>query len=265
MTTSPPDERPPSGAALVPTDPERLFIPRDPFQVGWRERVAVLGAVLAVIAAGSAIGWLVSPAAMLELAALIPPTFFAAGKFLPLWGITGKSQFGPYELGLVVWMLDTFIVIGLVYGLQGLTKLPPLRRGLDRVQARAGLVLLAYPKMRKAALTGVFLFVLFPIAGTGAVGATFIGILLGLHRVALILIVSAGGLVGGMGMAYAANNFRRQVLELEALQEDPTLKYLIVGVVLLGLLLFLWWASRVYQRAVDSARESAMAPDRDPY
>jgi uncharacterized membrane protein len=250
--------------ALVPGDPERLFIPQDPFRVSWRERMTVLGTVLAILAIGSAIGWIVRPRAMLELVALFPPTFFAAGKFLPLWGITGQSQFGPYELGLFVWMLDTLIVIVLVYGIQLFYRIGPLKRGLDKAQARAGLVLIAYPRMRRAAIAGVFCFVLFPIAGTGAVGATFIGILLGLHRLALIFIVSAGGLVGGLGMAFAASNFRHQVLELEALQEDPTLKYLIVGAVLVGLVLFMWWASRVYQRAVDSARSQAVAPKPDP-
>ena len=218
------------------------------------ERIAVLGTVFAALALSSAIGWLLRPSAMLELIALIPPTFFAAGKFLPLWGITGQSQFGPYELGLVVWMLDSLIVIVLVYGLQLFYRIAPLKRALCKAQSRAGLVLIAYPKMRKAALAGVFAFVLFPIAGTGAVGATFIGILLGLHRVALIAIVSAGGLLGGLGMAFAASNFRHQVLELEALQDDPTLQYAIIGVVLLGLVLFMWWASRVYQHAVESAR-----------
>jgi uncharacterized membrane protein len=264
MTKPPDNDSTPTSLALVPGDPERLFIPQDPFRVSWRERVAVLGSVVAVLAIVSAIGFILRPRAMLELVALFPPTFFAAGKFLPLWGITGQSQFGPYELGLYVWMLDTMLVIALVYGIQLFYRIGPLKRGLDQAQTRAGLVLIAYPSMRRAAIAGVFFFVLFPIAGTGAVGATFIGILLGLHRVALIVIVSSGGLVGGLGMAFAASNFRQQVLELEELQEDPTLKYLIVGAVLLALVVFMWWASRVYQRAVDSARSQAVASKPDP-
>src|SRR5690606_15986394 len=107
-----------------------------------------------------------------------------------------------------------------------------------------------YPRMRKTAIAGIVLFVMFPIAGTGAIGASFIGILLGVHRARLIAAVSAGGLIGGMTMAFLAANFTTALRDLEAAQSDPTLKYLLVAAVLAVLAAAVWLLTRAYRRAL---------------
>ena len=266
MTTTPEEQRPPRRARESPAAAGAVTTsaPQNPFDVSWPERTAVLGGVAFLLAAALGLGWIRRPEAVVELAALIPASLFAVGKFLPLWGITGKSQLGPYELGAIIGILDTLSVLVIVYALEGIYRIRRLARALDRVQESADLVLTAYPSMRRAATVGVVAFVLFPIAGTGAVGATFIGILLGMHRVRLALAVSTGGFVGGMGMAVAAVHFREQVLELRALQEQPELKYAIVGGAVAVVAAFLWWANTVYRRALAAAREAPVAPGGDP-
>lgn len=226
----------------------------DPFDVTWRERAVVLGSVGALVIAAYIVGVMYAPAATTQLLALIPASFFVAGKFLPLWAISGKSQFGPYELGMVIWAMDTFTALMIVYALEGLYWIRPLKRGLDRIQANATLVLEAFPRMRKMALVGLVLFVLFPIAGTGAIGAAFIGVLLGIHRVRLIAAISVGGLLGGMLMAFLASNFASVLQDMEALQKDPTLKYVIIGAVVVVLLIGVVALTRAYQRALEVAQ-----------
>lgn len=233
----------------------RPSLPSDPFDVSWRERVAVLGGVGGVLLAAYALGMALNPRATLELTGLVPASFFAAGKFLPLWSISGKSNFGPYQLGVVIWLMDTCTVIGVVYAIEGAHKVRPIKRGLERVQANARLVLAAYPRLRKAAVGGVILFVLFPVAGTGSVGATFIGILLAMHRAALIAAVSVGGLIGGMLMAFIAVHFENALLSLREAQHDPTLKYVFVGAVIGLFVVGLVFLNRAYRRALESARE----------
>lgn len=226
---------------------------RDPFDVTWRERVAVLGSLALVLAVAAVLGAVFAPEAALELVSLVPVSLFAVGKLLPLWGISGKSQFGPYELGLLIWILDTLSVIGLVYLLEAFYRIRRLERALARVQTNAGLVLAAYPRMRRAAVVGVVLFVLFPVAGTGALGATFLGIFLGLHRVVLIAAVSLGGCLGGFLMAFAAVHFGHAVRALQAMQTDPATKYLFLGAVALVLLGALWLGNRAFKRALAAA------------
>ena len=225
----------------------------DPFDASWRERVVVLGSLALVLVVAYALGMTLARPRTLELTALVPTSFFVAGKFLPLWGVSGKSLFGPYELGLVIWMMDTFSVLMIVYALEAFYVFKRLKRWLDRTQRNARLVLSAYPRMRRGALVAIVLFVSFPIAGTGAIGAAFIGILLGIHRARLIAAVSAGGLLGGTAMAFLAVNFDAALRDFEALQHEPRLKYVLIGAVLVVIAAAAIWAMRAYQRVLAEA------------
>jgi uncharacterized membrane protein len=227
---------------------------RDPFDVSWRERLAVLGTMFGVILCALVLGLIRAHEATMELVGLVPASVFAIGKFLPLWGI-GASHFNPWELGLVIWALDTCTVLVMVYGLGSIYRIGPLKRLLGRLQLNAGLVLAAYPRIRRAAVIGVVLFVLFPVAGTGAMVGAFLGILLGLNRGVLIAAVSLGGLGGGMLMAFAAVNFHDVMLRLRETQSDPVIKWLIIAVVVVALIALFWWLNRVYRRAIEAARE----------
>ena len=232
----------------------------DPFNASWKERVAILGPVYLGVVLALILGLRLAATATVELVGLIPVSFFAAGKFLPLWAASGKSAFGPYELGVVIWILDTFTVLNIVYALEGFYRVAPLKRGLDKVQRNARLVLAAYPGFRRAALAGVILVVLFPIAGTGAIGGTFIGILLGMNRFVLIGAVSFGGLLGGMLMAFAAVHFEGAVISLQQMQQDSSSKYLFIGAAVFVIVLGLWWLNRAYNAAL----ERAQLEDEDP-
>lgn len=226
----------------------------DPFDVTWRERLIVLGSVGAALIVAYAIGIIYWPDATKDLTWLVPTSFFAAGKFLPLFAISGKVDLGPYQLGVVIWAMDTFTVLMVVYALEGFYWIRPLKRWLDKVQGNAQLVLDAFPRIRKTAIVGLVLFVLFPIAGTGALAGAFIGILLGIDRFKLIAAVSAGGLLGGTLMAFLAANFASALRDVEAMQRDPTLKYVIIGAVGLVVVISVVLLTRAYRRALETAR-----------
>lgn len=236
---------------------------RDPFDASWRERVLVLGGVGACVCLAIVLGLVYARKPTLELLGLIPASVFAAGKFLPLWGITGQSHFSPWELGLLIGIMDTVTVLVLVYGLEALYRVRRVKAGLTRVQANAGLVLTVYPRIRRAAVIGVVLFVLFPIAGTGAVSGTFLGILLGLKRGVLIGAVSAGGFLGGLLMAFGAIYFGEAVQNLRAMQGVPVVQWTLMIGLGVGLVVGILWLNRAYKRALTAARASAeVRPER---
>ena len=224
----------------------------DPFDVTWRERVFVLGSIFGALLVAFLLGLIYGRTQTLELAGLLPVTFFAAGKFLPIWGVTGQSQFSAWELGAVVWLLDTVSVLLIVYGLEGLYRFRALKRSLEKIHDNVGLVIRAYPKMRKAAVIGVVLFVLFPVAGTGAVGATFLGILLRLHRATLIIAVSIGGLFGGALMAFLAVHFANLVIRW---QNSETVQYFGIAILATLVIAGVVWLNRAHQRALKQVRQ----------
>lgn len=214
----------------------------------------MLGGLYGALIAGITVGLVYAPDPTLELMGLVPISAMVVGKFLPLWGITGESQFGPWELGLVIWALDTFTVVTVVYALEGAYRIERIKRGLEHIQANARLVLRAYPRIRRGALAGVVAFVLFPVAGTGALVGSFVGIFLGLHRRTLIAAVSAGGLLGGMGMAYLATHFAAALTSFQAFQKNPTVKWATMAAVALVIAGFVLWLGRLYRRALDRAQ-----------
>src|SRR5690606_31691773 len=113
---------------------------RDPYDVTWRERMLVLGGTSGLVLVGLVLGLLYAHEPTAELIGLIPASVVAIGKFLPLWGI-GKSHFTPWQLGVVIWALDTCTVLVVVYGMEGLYRIGPLKRTVLKVQANARLVL----------------------------------------------------------------------------------------------------------------------------
>jgi len=227
----------------------------DPFDVSWRERVAVLGSVFGSLLAALVLGLIYSHDATLELLGLIGASFAVVGKFLPLWGVSGESSYSAWELGMVIWVMDTCTVLILVYALEAFYRLRPLKRFLEKAQTNARLVLDAYPAIRKATVVGLTVFVLFPIAGTGAIGATFVGILLGVRRQTLIACVSLGGFLGGMGMAALAVNFEGAMRSLQSTQQNPTIKYATIAALVAVAAALVWWLNRAYRRALSQAEK----------
>jgi uncharacterized membrane protein len=159
--------------------------------------------------------------------------------------------FGPYELGLVIWVMDSVTVLLLVYSFQILYRIRWMRSSLEKIHQNAELVLHAFPFLQRVTLIGVVLFVLFPIAGTGAIGGSFIGMILGFHRFTLIACVSVGGFLGGMGMGYATVHFQSAVETLQKYQSSP----LLIGGLIAVLLLLLFLLTRAYHKAIKKAKE----------
>jgi len=233
-----------------------------PFDVGWRERVLVLGTLFFVLALASLLAHRYALAMFTELFLLIPLAFFAVGKFLPLWGISGESSFGPYELGGVIWALDTFSVLVFVYSFEAFYRIPLLRKILDRISHNMELVLRVYPQMKRASVVGVVLFVLFPISGTGALAAACIGVLLRMNRFVLIAAVSFGGCLGGFLMGFLASNFASALTNFKSLQNNPSYKYAILAFCVLALSSLVFFLNRIFKRALAQAEESHTAPEK---
>jgi hypothetical protein len=108
------------------------------------------------------------------------------------------------------------------------------------------------------------LFVLFPVAGTGAMMGAFLGILLGLHRYVTIAAVAAGGFVGGTFMAFLAVYFGDWIKGMQELHAHPEVKYGTIVAVAVLLLLALRWLNRGYRRALAEAERQADATREPP-
>ncbi len=225
---------------------------KDPFDIGWRERIIVLGGVLCVCLMAIFLGFVYAPTEMKILLPLIPLSIFVLGKFLPLVCVSETISCVPWQLGLVVGVLDVLTIILFVYGLSLLLRISFISKKLIAIQYKAQLILYHYPKIRRVAIGSVMCFVLFPIAGTGALFGGFLGTLLGLHRIVLIASVTVGGFIGGLLMALLAVEFQDFVY---LLKDSPTIKYtsivMFVGLIAGGVL----WLQRIYNTILLEAEQ----------
>ena len=250
------DSREASGPRLIPA-PEAGY--HNPFDVTWKERLVVLGVVFGTITALIIAGLRYSPDATKQLFALVPASFFGIGKFLPcvtlggdwvsaiLPGDSDKVLWSSYELGAVIGIMDSCTVLLIVYSLEPLYGVWLIGPFLEKTQAKTRIVLDAFPWMRSFAIFAVVLFVLFPVSGTGAIGGSFLGAFLGMHRVRLIFAVVFGGFLGGMTMAFLTERFGETIRRFN---NNP---WFIVSLVVV-IVALLYAMNRSYKKALARAK-----------
>jgi len=157
------------------------------------------------------------------------------GKFVIFSGLAPGSPLGPWGLALLGFAADVNLTLTLSVLLVPLGKLRWIGPWLRSMHDRATETLRAYPRLKRMAFWGVALFVFLPLPGTGAIGGTFAGQLLGLTRTATviaILMASIGALIVFAGLAAYLG------ASAETLLANPW----VVVLSTLALALFLWVA-----------------------
>jgi hypothetical protein len=171
-------------------------------------------------------------------------SFFALGKFLVLKGITSE-MFGPFEFALMVLFMDLAVAFFLTYNLDYAYGIPYFGKRLEGLQEHGRQILEERPWFGKITFLGVVLFVLFPLTGTGAIGGSLFGRLLGLTRLRTLTAIAVGSALGCVAIAALARGIAR------ALPEDVRVSWWLeaVGIALVAsVVTLLWLRSRRIER-----------------
>lgn len=183
---------------------------------------------------------------VLALGTAAVAAFVYLGKFIILTpAVSEKVAFTPWELALLVIYLD--ICTGCVVGgnLGTLYRLPWIGERLADMEQYGRLTLSERPFMRRMATLGVVLFVMFPVTGTGAVGASILGRLLGLRIRRILLCISLGSAIG-CGTLAAFSDLLAGILM--PLRDDLWFQILGIGAILLLIGWFTFRAGRVMRK-----------------
>jgi uncharacterized membrane protein len=152
----------------------------------------------------------------------------------------------PWSLGLIAWELDVLASALLLLWVDRIERLPLVGPAVRRAHAHASDALVQYPGLRRMAVAGVTFFIFLPLPGSGAVGGTLIGQLVGLSRVAGLLTMIIGAGLICIAYALAADFFGSQWPEL---LESPRMLILSVVVLLLFSVLAWRYVKRVLSKA----------------
>jgi hypothetical protein len=116
---------------------------------------------------------------------------------------------------------------------------------LEGLQEYGREILSERPWMRKLTYLGVVLFVMFPLTGTGAVGGSLFGRLLGMRRFRILTAIALGSAVGSFAIAALADGLSRALPE----EVRTSVWFEIVGIGLVtAMVAFLWLRSRKIER-----------------
>ncbi len=128
--------------------------------------------------------------------------FFFLGKFV----ILGSEQLSldPFELFTLVVYMDIMTGMLLVFHAGFLFRIPYLGSRLLVVARDSQQLLAGHPWIRRATFIGITLYVMFPLAATGAVGAAIFGRLLGMSRLSTFLAICLGSILGCGIMVYGS-------------------------------------------------------------
>lgn len=130
--------------------------------------------------------------------------FTVAGKFAPLVGVGEGSPFTALELATLVAWMDISIATALVFNLPLAYRIPRVGPILHDLADHGRYMLETKPWLGRITFFGVVLFVMFPLTGTGAVGGSIFGRLLGLSALRTWCGIALGAIVGSFGMALFA-------------------------------------------------------------
>ncbi|MBI4569147.1 MAG: small multi-drug export protein [Planctomycetes bacterium] len=170
---------------------------------GWGRRAAhlalapvlTLGAIgaVAVLRGGEVAAALVAAGA----ASLTGPGKFMVIAPLEAFHIT------TWEMAAVIAWMDSATALWLTYNLDLLYALPRFGRKIRELVLFSEYVVAHNRWMRRFSFVGVVAFVAFPISGTGAVGGTLLGRMLGMRPWVIVLGIVIGAVVSCFGVAAA--------------------------------------------------------------
>jgi len=156
---------------------------------------------------------LVSHDAAAELLWKAIVTTTVAGKFAVL--LPNKDGFlsTPYHMALLVVYLDLTFGFISVFNVGVLFRIPGFGKKLQNLRSFGHLMLRKNAWMRKATFAGTCLFVMFPLSGTGAIGGSLFGQLLGMTRRRTMTAICVGAMIGSFGLAALADSLPDNVTE----------------------------------------------------
>jgi len=226
--------------------------PRNRQERAWKT-AALVGPLFVAVLVPATIGVFLGVGPLQRFVANSFIASFFLGKFVIVKGIAGSGT-SPMQYAILVIYLDMLVATFLTFNLDYAYRFPYVGRRLEALQDYGQEVVAERPWVRKVTFLGVVLFVMFPLTGTGAVGGSIFGRLLGLTRVRTLTGIFVGSVLGCVGMALLAEG-------LSALLPDEVRQsvwFEVTGIAFLSLLvLFLWLRSRKVEKLRRERRSAA--------
>jgi len=115
----------------------------------------------------------------------------------------------PLSIASAVAFLDIVVALFLLWNYDFVKLAPYLGAWMDRFEKKGNDLGERKPWMKSIEFIAVILFVIFPFQGSGGVGGTILGRLLGLNRYIVFTAISIGSVSGCLLIAYTAETIKQ--------------------------------------------------------
>ena len=192
------------------------------------------------------------------VAALAGASFFTLGKLIILTGAHPDVPLNAGELAAMVFFMDCLYAYLLAYNLHHLVRIPRFGPWLARLHNYCRYWLSTHRWMKRWAFTGVMLFVLFPLTGTGAPGGSIIGRLVGLSARTTLAAIALGSLLGCTLMAAFARPLEPF---FEEIKDEWWFEASGVAILAIVVFLLVYLGRKLSRAAEDFARTEALGKE----
>ncbi len=225
---------------------------KDPAIVWW---AALVGPVLATLVALAGIYLVAGWPFVTGYVTAAATAFFVTGRFIILLGAEQAAEgktflklLTPTHLFLMLTWLDMMVAIFVAFHMAVLFRIPWAGGKLKGLVSDGRFVLAKQPWIRRAAFSGLVLFVIFPTSTTGSIGGTIFGRLLGMTRARVLIAIFMGSILGNGIMLLGANFFNKYF-------SGDNIWLKLGGVLAIVLALFL------FERKIKSLKEKYLAEE----
>ena len=169
-------------------------------------------------------------------------TFFVLGRFVILCGsdeVTSgwaeQISLAPYQLFFLVTYMDFAVAFFVTFHMGILFRMPWIGEKIAALVSDGKFIMDHHPWIKRIALFGLILFVVFPTSTTGSIGGSIFGRLLGLGRFFTVAGVLIGSVIGNGLMFLFAKEINKYIGP-----ESLWLKFLGVFILILGCVFVEW-------------------------
>ena len=186
---------------------------KDPPFIWW---AALVGPLVATLVALAMVYFIAGWPFVTGFVTAAATAFFVTGRFIILLGAEQAAEgktflklLTPTHLFVMLTWLDMMVAIFVAFHMAVLFRIPWAGEKLKGLVSDGRFVLAKQPWIRRAAFSGLVLFVIFPTSTTGSIGGTIFGRLLGMRRVRVLLAIFMGSILGNGIMLLGANFFNK--------------------------------------------------------
>lgn len=171
--------------------------------------------------------------------------FFMGVYLVPPWGkesvVPGAIFAGVpwYIAAISIAFMDFVAGLFMMWNFDLALKIPLLGKWIEKTEKRGEEYLRNHPLANKAAFVFVVLFVMFPVQGSGGIGGTIVGRIIGMGKHRVLAAITLGAFIGTFTIAVFANEVRAIVTR--SLQTTLTA---IVVIMLVVFIIYLWRRKR---------------------